>query len=139
MYVKIGTYPETSGEEREVDVRIDDYDVWNLDHTLSLIILPALKLLKEKKHGAPFVDDSDVPDNLKSNNALPKENEWDTDSLWFDRWDYVIDEMIWAFQEIVFYELNKPHFTNKLEWESYHSRIRNGTRLFGVYFKNLWD
>jgi hypothetical protein len=60
-----------------------------------------LKQLKESKHGAPFVDDEDVPDKLKSTSAPPKENEWDTDDNHFKRWDYVLDEMIYAFEHKV--------------------------------------
>ena len=78
-------------------VKIDYWDTWSMDHTLSPIILPMLKQLKEKKHGAPFVDDEDVPEELKSTSAPPKENEWDTDANHFLRWDYVMDEMIFAF------------------------------------------
>ena len=79
-------------------VKIDRYDTWSMDHTLADIILPMLKQLKESKHGAPFVDDEDVPDELKSTSAPPKENEWDTDDNHFKRWDYVLDEMIFAFE-----------------------------------------
>jgi hypothetical protein len=57
-----------------------------------------LKQLKESKHGAPFVDDEDVPEELKSTSAPAKENEWDTDDNHFKRWDYVLDEMIFAFE-----------------------------------------
>jgi hypothetical protein len=68
-----------------------------MDHTLSPIILPMLKQLKATQHGAGFVDDDDVPEELKSTSAPPKENEWDTDANHFRRWDYVLDEMIFAF------------------------------------------
>ena len=78
-------------------VKIDRYDTWSMDSTLAPIILPMLKQLKEKKHGAPFVDDEDVPDHLKSTAAPAKENEWDTDANHFARWEYVLDEMIFAF------------------------------------------
>ena len=78
-------------------VKIDYWDTWSMDHTLSPIILPMLKQLKEAKHGAPFVDDEDVPDHLKSTAAPAKENEWDTDANHFDRWDWVMGEMIFAF------------------------------------------
>jgi len=69
-----------------------------MDHTLSYIILPMLKQLKEKKHGAPFTDDEDVPEHLRSTAAEPKENEYDTDSNHFLRWDWIMDEMIFAFE-----------------------------------------
>ena len=57
-----------------------------------------LKQLKKDKHGAPFVDDEDVPEELKSTSAPPKENEYDTDANHFKRWDWVMDEMIFAFE-----------------------------------------
>jgi len=78
-------------------VKIDRWDTWSMDHTLSPIILPMLKQLKATQHGAGFVDDEDVPEELKSTSAPAKENEWDTDANHFARWEYVLDEMIFAF------------------------------------------
>jgi len=79
-------------------VKIDYYDTWSMDHTLAHIVLPMLKQLKEKKPGSPFTDDEDVPEELKSTSAPAKENEWDTDGNHFKRWDWVMDEMIFAFE-----------------------------------------
>ena len=82
-------------------VKIDRWDTWSMDHTLAYIILPMLKQLKKDKHGSPFVDDEDVPEELKSTSAPPKENDWDTDANHFARWDWVMDEMIFAFEHKV--------------------------------------
>ena len=79
-------------------IKIDRWDTWSMDHTLGMIILPMLKQLKETTHGAPFVDDEDVPEELKSTSAPPKENEYDTDANHFKRWDWALDEMIFAFE-----------------------------------------
>ena len=87
-------------------VKIDYWDTWSMDHTLGQIALPMLKQLKDKKHGSPCVDDEDVPEELKSTSAPAKENEWDVDDNHFKRWDWVMDEMIFAFE----------HHLNK-EWE----------------------
>ena len=87
-------------------VKIDHWDTWSMDHTLGQIALPMLKQLKDKKHGSPCVDDEDVPEELKSTSAPAKENEWDVDDNHFKRWDWVMDEMIFAFE----------HHINK-EWE----------------------
>jgi hypothetical protein len=81
-------------------VKIDKYDTWNMDGTLSPIILPMLKQLNANKHGAPNVDDDDVPEELKSTTAPPKENKWDTDANHFKRWDWVMDQMIWSFEQL---------------------------------------
>lgn len=85
--------------DRVIKVRIDPSDTWNMSNTLGYIILPMLKQLNEKKHGAPFTDDEDVPEELRSTSAPPKENDWDTDANHFARWDWIMEEMIWAFEQ----------------------------------------
>ena len=88
--------------DRKIDyVKIDRWDTWSMDHTLSYIILPMLKQLQATKHGSCLVDDEDVPDELKSTSAPPKENEWDTDDNTHNRWDWVLNEMIFAFEHKV--------------------------------------
>jgi hypothetical protein len=81
-------------------IKIDRYDTWSMDHTLGAIALPMLKQLRENKHGAPHVEDRDVPKGLglRSTEAPAKENKWDTDANHFKRWDWVLDEMIFAFE-----------------------------------------
>lgn len=92
-------------------VKIDRWDTWSMDHTLASIVLPMLRQLKRDKHGAPLVDDEDVPEHLRSTAAPPKENEYDTDGNHFLRWDWVMDEMIFAFEK-----------KNEDDWQSeFHS------------------
>jgi hypothetical protein len=79
-------------------VKIDYWDTWSMDHTLADIVLPMLRQLKTTKHGAPLVEDEDVPEPLRSTAAPAKANEWDTDDNHFARWDWVLDEMIFAFE-----------------------------------------
>jgi hypothetical protein len=89
-----------SKQSRTISVRIDRWDTWSMDDTLAHIILPMLRQLNETKHGAPFVDDEDVPEELKSTSAPPKENDYDTDDNHFLRWDWVMGEMIFAFDTL---------------------------------------
>jgi hypothetical protein len=86
---------------RRVKIRIDHYDTWNMDGTLSMIILPMLKQLQATKKGSALVDDEDVPEglNLRSTEAPPKENEWDTDENVHRRWNWVMSELIWTFEQ----------------------------------------
>lgn len=124
-------------------IRIDYWDTWNMDNTLACIILPMLKQLQEEKHGAPYVEDEDVPESLKSTAAKPKKNEWDTDEFHFDRWDYVLAEMIWAFEQIIDDDYGDVYHTkdgiDKEKMHQIENRINNGTRLFGKYYRALWD
>jgi hypothetical protein len=105
-----------------------------MDHTLALIILPMLKQLHADKHGAPDVDDEDVPEELKSTSAPPKECVWEVDPNHFKRWDWVMDEMIWSFE----YKL-KDTVDDMDIWAANGVRAQNGFRLFGKYFQSLWD
>jgi hypothetical protein len=98
-------------------VKIDRWDSWSMDHTLSNIILPMLKQLKENKHGAPYTDDADVPEYLQSHMAQPKEYEWDTDSLHFMRWDWILDEMIFAFEMKCQDDWSSEFHTGEIDWE----------------------
>jgi hypothetical protein len=89
-------------------VKINRWDTWGMDHTLATIALPMLRQLQETKHGSPLVDDDDVPDHLKSTAAPAKANEWDVDDNHFLRWDWVLGEMIFAFEKKV-----QDHWTDE--------------------------
>lgn len=150
-----------SKKKRTEIVHIDYYDVWSMDRTLSLIVVPMLKRLKEVKNGAPFIDDEDVPANLRSTTKSAqkkKKNPWDTDGNHFKRFDWVLDEMIWAHEQIIdddgedkFYDHTEAEkesdFTKSISkikvdrkgLKAYHDRINNGLRLFGKYYRALWD
>ena len=141
MKVNIENYTD-DGEDQVVEVQIDPWDTWSMDYTLAYIVLPMLRQLKETKHGAPSVDDEDVPEDLRSTSAPPKENEWDTDEFHFDRWDWVLDEMIYAFDCKANKDEVYMRFDIKTErdaMEKEQKRISNGFRLFGKYYENLWD
>lgn len=153
---------------RKINIYIDGYDVWSADHTLALIIHPILVKLKENKHGSPMVDDEDVPEHLRATAADPKENEWDTDDNFFKRWDWVLDEMIWAFEQCADEDKGESQFcSGEIDWsfvkdsdtgyssmeygpnhtfkvdreatKAHFDRIKNGHRLFGKYYFALWD
>ena len=99
-----------NNRDRKIKVHVDGYDVWGADHTLALIIHPVLVELQKQKHGSPNVDDDDVPENLKSTSAPPKEHEWDTDDNHHARWDWVLNEMIWAFEQHTYDNCNDDQF-----------------------------
>jgi hypothetical protein len=100
MQIYMGRYPgkRAKKKERAIRIRIDNYDLWNMDHTLALIIHPMLVRLKEIKHGAPGVDNEDVPEELRAEQQVDDQGK--TDNNWHERWDWVLNEMIWAFQQL---------------------------------------
>ena len=116
-----------------------------------------LKQLHATRHGAPNVDDCDVPMELWSTSAPPTANSWDTDDNHFKRWDWVLDEMIWAFEQEVDPDADDQFFDhssvdNSLPLMSqigqtlydqeghkvWQDRKSNGFRLFGKYYQALW-
>lgn len=90
--------------KRKIKVHIDDFDTWNASHTLAHIILPTLKKLKESKYGSPYTEYEDVPPELRpdpTRKELCEKGEiesWDIDNTIHERWDWIINEMIYAFE-----------------------------------------
>ena len=156
-----------SKKKRTIKVQIDRWDTWSMDHTLAYIVLPMLKQLRESKHGAPYVDLEDVPKELHGKKLTKKQkDQGDVDDKHFERWDWVLGEMIFAFDSKVNdgweaqFETGEsdlqwktlengmsemvrgPDDTKVYDWEGrkkYEERIQNGFRLFGKYYQNLWD
>lgn len=158
MKVDIKKYPCDANKPREVTVRIDPWDTFSADHTLALIIAPLLQKMQEDKQGSPYVNDADVPEHLRSTAVADKENDWDTDENWHLRWDYVLNEMLWAMQQIAaddnesqFYDHSAVDDSKgimeqinsiKVDQEglkAHHARIQKGCELFGKYFQALWS
>lgn len=81
MKVNIGPYDPAIGYSRLVDVEIDTEDLYNLDHTLALVILPALKKFKEEQSGYPG-------------------------GLTSDEWQKILDKMIEAFRVMTDYKIS---------------------------------
>ena len=132
MRVNIRRPPKNPERNQRITVEIEPHDVWSLDWTLAQIIHPGLIMLKQQKNGAPWVDPEDVPDELRPTTEELANYEEDarTDELWFDRYDYILDEMIWAF-DLIKQDVNihsKPEA----------ARIDNALRLFGKYYQSLW-
>lgn len=134
MKVNIGRYPKDPSLERKISIKIEPFDTWSLDHTLSLIIHPALVQLKRDNHGFFMAYDEDVPEKLRSHNAPPVA-DWETDALAEDRYNWIMDEMIWAMEHIV----NSTEYDYDELWIENAYRCDYGCRLFGKYFQALWD
>ena len=160
-------------------VKIDHYDTWNMDSMLSPIILPMLKQLKATKHGSGYIDLEDVPQNLRYTQTEDYDAQ-ETFDFYKDestkkincdihvRYDWVLNEMIWAFEQLNDgnwedqYWIRSPEIDltkhpedegkevypvrwkvkGECDWEGrnkHQERINNGLRLFGKYYQTLWD
>ena len=142
MKVKIGDYPKGTcpmdrligNNERKVSVRIDRHDTVSMDDTLAYIILPMLYQLAKTKQGSPDVDLEDVPFELQG----------DHEDAIHERWDWVMAEMIYAFEEKTndweerFFCSEREYDSYKAEMDQIRGRISNGFRLFGKYYEGLW-
>ena len=133
MKVEIGPYVD-GDSDRTVDIHIDKWDTWNLDHTLALLIHPLLVKLKEDNHGYFYVDCEDVPEEMQSPEDISKYDVGE--ELGLQRYEYVMDEMIFAFDKIANFEVG---FLLDEESKKTYDRVQRGTKLFGKYFQALWD
>jgi hypothetical protein len=154
--------------EQKISVKMEPHDTYSADTMLAHVILPTLIQLKCKKQGSPFVDDEDVPEEIRSTADTSEREEYDTDKFFHERWEYVINEMIFAFNtkagdnvdwedefisgehDIIWVDTENgmkqmthgPNNTYKYDKEAADvvaNRIQNGFRLFGKYYQNLWS
>ena len=150
--------------------KIDRWDYWSADHTLAYIIHPLLVELQKSKMGSPNVDDEDVPDNLKTPDDYKASDKYvngEVDDYWHERWEWVLNEMIWAFHQLTI-DWEEQFYSGEADWsfepcpdnenlsrlvegpnhtftvdrdgmQAHEKRINNGLRLFGKYYRALWD
>lgn len=169
-------------KKRKIKVKIHPYDTWGMDNTLAHIILPMLKQLKETKHGSPHVESEHVPEHLRlteREQAVFERGYYDaslgaTDeeldvvsNKFHQQWNWVIDQMIWSFEQQLdednshkhYYDPYEPGETveeddnelfdkdwrmkmgkfNNDKYKAYHERKQLGFTLFGKYYQALWD
>jgi hypothetical protein len=172
-------------KHRQVKVKIDHWDTWSMDYTLALIILPMLKQMRATKHGSQIVDLEDVPVELRADGHYDYDAQKSFDfyhevdegkdvnyDMTHRRWDWVLDEMIFAFDHLVddswedqyrqgdmdsymepcawdesgkpkLYEMKRgPNDTYQCDYDAIdrvNQRMNNGFKLFGKYYRGLWD
>ena len=96
----------------------NDEDVWNLDNYFLEVFIPALKQLRDTKHGIPTIfcydeDGNEIDDDVA-------EKAWNTE----------LNKMIGHFEAIQLYDGDGN--------ENQH-HIDEGMKLFAKYFTCLWD
>ena len=106
MKIKIGPYPNDRwydnimyrlfgySRQQSTSIKIDRWDTWSMDYTLGQIALPMLYQLSKTKHGSAHVDAEDVPTHLQGDTV-------EDENLVHERWDWVMAEMIFAFESKV--------------------------------------
>ncbi len=154
---------------REINyVKVDYWDAWHFPTTLSPIVLPMLKSLRENKHGYGYVKFEDAPEYLTPPKSIISE-EFNFDYLAQYRHEWLIDELIWTFEQLLpdadweslyqtgeseldmdIREEDKGNEFIELRWKkvadidwdgrkAHAERIQNGLELFGKYMQSLWD
>jgi hypothetical protein len=126
LKVNIGKYPKKFTTERKISVQIDDFDTWSLDHTLALIIHPALLKFKEDSlnTGHPCLCDDPSVCTIEGNVCTCS-----------DQWQMILDKMIWSFEQIITDDINSYRLD---QYKQYETRMQEGLELFGKYFRSLW-
>lgn len=128
-----------SFKKRKVDIRIDPYDTWSMDHTLALVVHPMLVQLKKMNHGYFSSDPEDAP-HIGEGEVT---DFGGNDTLALDRYNWIMDELIWTFDQLahsdeIFYNEETDVYDFDAQ-KAHDERIRNGLRLFGKYYRGLWD
>ncbi len=149
MKVSIGPYPKKG--KRKISVRIDEYDTWNMDHTLAHIIVPMLVQLKKTKHGTPnemFSEEYSIILGMndywveQKNGPLHKKIvQLEKEAI--KKWNDTISKMIKSFKELRSGYKGEEKFYGKRPdrdgYAEYHRKLQEGLTLFGEHYRSLWD
>lgn len=107
--------PNPNDENALEVVQIDEWDTWSMDHTLSLLIVPMLKQLKDQSGVSGY------PATLNT----------------MEEWYEVLDKMIWSFEQSQ--NLYDITLDSKVDYKATMDKIQEGFDLFGKYYMGLWD
>lgn len=133
--------------KRTIKVHIDNYDTWNADQTLAIVIVSVLKDIRkglDVTGGFPIIEDADVPDNLKMPEGV---SPFEADELLLlSRYSYVLDRMIEGFEitaDTDKFWLGVPPDEEETAidkfMEDQESKQKEALRLFAKYFRHLWN
>jgi hypothetical protein len=128
----------SNNRTRKVKIHIDNYDVWSADHTLAMIIHPVLLKLKEVKHGSGQVDAADVPEHIRPTEEAGPDNGY-TDDTVHERWDWVLDEMIWAFEQCTKDDRGENQFHHNTDQLHMFTTPVEGSKFSSVEFNYQKD
>lgn len=124
-------------------VKIDGSDIMDFPYSMGLIVLPVLEAFRlQPEWWYSHVADEDVPAHLRrtdeyaANEAAGLESEEDSEKALL-RWYWILDEMIWAFQQLRMDYHDDRFYDNREVHAAWRSRKSNGHRLFGKYFEAL--
>jgi hypothetical protein len=158
MKVKISPYYDNG---RRVSVEVEQHDTFSIDSTLSYIVLPLLIQLRQTKMGVPaeFAE-------VGGEDYIPQlcfdfytETQEDAFKLGTERWNLILDKMIWSWQQLALEDYENQYYHGTLGWidinkntkidkdfwvdyiglELHNERIQEGLELFGKYMRHLWD
>ena len=130
-----------SKQKRKVKVKIHNYDTWDVDSTLNLIIHPLLVEFVKNVHSTASVDKEDVAEELHSTYGEYSESDGGMNANFsHEAWLYVLNEMIWAFD---------PEWDDKYgfraagysyeEYKKAADRQQKSYELFGKYLTRIWN
>lgn len=146
MKVNLGKY--NKDDSRHIDVQIEKFDTYSFDHTLAHIILPGLIQLKLHKMGVPteFADVGGADyENQKSFDFYAETHDWAFEQS-INKWEEILDKIIWSFQQILFddwekkYEYGIPEFDWVPSDQTYLNALTNKVeQTFTLLDKNKED
>lgn len=162
---------DTKGVDKVIKIDITYSDCFNLDGTLGRVIVAALEAFKLQEYAGFTVEEQDLPEHLRYeepvmiNGSYTERGLMGTDPLRQERFEWVINEMIFAFKSCYSGEgedfwIDDPNYDPNADFlidneegsltinsqldidqekqAAYNKRIQNGLNMFSKYYKALW-
>ena len=117
-------------------IHVDKWDVHSMDITLAKIIHPMLLELKKQDLNYPILGSEHndcFPEKLQVQTDF--DPEFDDDKIMVLRWEYLLEEMIYAFGIIS----SEVQYNDTEMYTVDNERVQKGLQYFGRFYNSLWN
>ncbi len=119
-------------DETKAKILIESHDLYGLDQTLAMIILPALQAFRKRTNLIPISMFSDEYQNCREiSKVVQKREEKIALNLWYE----TLDKMIWSFNNIA---VDAPLLGTEKARNEHEQKVQEGLDLFAKHFTDLW-
>lgn len=138
MKVSIGNYPKNASRKRRIKVEVDQWDLFSMDHTLALVIVPMLKAFLNGPADRSIPAFCFPSLDGREDNYTSKEYATAT-----KKWKESLESMLWSFEQIVGEQSFISDDTEEKidvvsRYGAYQAKIQHGLDLFAKYYQHLW-
>lgn len=119
-------------DETKAKILVESHDLYALDQTIALIVLPLLKAFRK---ATDVIPESMYSEESRACREISKTVQKREDKAALKKWYETLDKMIWSFNEIA---VDAPLLGTEQARTVHEINVQVGLDLFAKHFTDLW-